>query len=412
MKLLYNIFIQLYSLTAKLLSFNNKKAKLWIEGRVHIFSELTKAFNNNTSPVIWMHCASLGEFEQGRPIIEKFIVQNSKFKVLITFFSPSGFEVQKSYTGANWIFYLPIDTAKNAKQFYEVVKPKLILFVKYEFWYHYISEAKARNIPLLLVSGIFREKQPFFKWYGKLYREMLNNFTYLFVQNQESFSLLKTIHQSNNIAVCGDTRFDRVIEIASQTKSFQNIENFISNATVIVAGSTWTEDDEELDHYANTHPEIKFIIAPHNVGSDRLTECLKLYKHSVLYSKIATATNDTNVLIIDNIGMLSTLYKYATICFVGGGFGGDGVHNVLEAAVYKKPILFGPEYEKYIEAIELIDANGAVSIDDALQLEQTLNRFINDETKTLETGLNAGNYVKNNSGATQEIVSYILSNFI
>jgi 3-deoxy-D-manno-octulosonic-acid transferase len=412
MKLLYNIFIQLYSLTAKLLSFNNKKAKLWIEGRVHIFSELTKAFNNNTSPVIWMHCASLGEFEQGRPIIEKFIVQNSKFKVLITFFSPSGFEVQKNYTGANWIFYLPIDTAKNAKQFYEVVKPKLILFVKYEFWYHYISEAKARNIPLLLVSGIFREKQPFFKWYGKLYREMLNNFTYLFVQNQESFSLLKTIHQSNNIAVCGDTRFDRVIEIASQTKSFQNIENFISNATVIVAGSTWTEDDEELDHYANTHPEIKFIIAPHNVGSDRLTECLKLYKHSVLYSKIATATNDTNVLIIDNIGMLSTLYKYATICFVGGGFGGDGVHNVLEAAVYKKPILFGPEYEKYIEAIELIDANGAVSIDDALQLEQTLNRFINDETKTLETGLNAGNYVKNNSGATQEIVSYILSNFI
>ena len=295
MKLLYNIFIQLYSLTAKLLSFNNKKAKLWIEGRVHIFSELTKAFNNNTSPVIWMHCASLGEFEQGRPIIEKFIVQNSKFKVLITFFSPSGFEVQKNYTGANWIFYLPIDTAKNAKQFYEVVKPKLILFVKYEFWYHYISEAKARNIPLLLVSGIFREKQPFFKWYGKLYREMLNNFTYLFVQNQESFSLLKTIHQTNNIAVCGDTRFDRVIEIASQTKSFQNIENFISNATVIVAGSTWTEDDEELDHYANTHPEIKFIIAPHNVGSDRLTECLKLYKHSVLYSKIATATNDTNV---------------------------------------------------------------------------------------------------------------------
>jgi len=412
MKLLYNIFIQLYSLTAKLLSFNNKKAKLWIEGRVHIFSELTKAFNNNTSPVIWMHCASLGEFEQGRPIIEKFIVQNSKFKVLITFFSPSGFEVQKNYTGANWIFYLPIDTAKNAKQFYEVVKPKLILFVKYEFWYHYISEAKARNIPLLLVSGIFREKQPFFKWYGKLHREMLNNFTYLFVQNQESFSLLKTIHQTNNIAVCGDTRFDRVIEIASQTKSFQNIENFISNATVIVAGSTWTEDDEELDHYANTHPEIKFIIAPHNVGSDRLTECLKLYKHSVLYSKIATATNDTNVLIIDNIGMLSTLYKYATICFVGGGFGGDGVHNVLEAAVYKKPILFGPEYEKYIEAIELIDANGAVSIDDALQLEQTLNRFINDETKTLETGLNAGNYVKNNSGATQEIVSYILSNFI
>jgi 3-deoxy-D-manno-octulosonic-acid transferase len=407
MKLLYNIFIQLYSITAKLLSFNNKKAKLWVDGRAHIFNELTNTFHNNTSPVIWMHCASLGEFEQGRPIIEKFKVQSLKFKVLITFFSPSGYEVQKQYAGADWIFYLPIDTAKNAKLFYEIVNPKLILFVKYEFWYHYINEAKALNIPLLLVSGIFRDSQPFFKWYGSLHREMLRCFTYLFLQNQASFDLLKTIHGADNITVCGDTRFDRVIEIASQIKSYQTIENFIGKSKLIVAGSTWTEDDEELDHYANTHPEIKFIIAPHDIGNDRLTECLKLYKHSVLYSKIDTATNDINVVIIDNIGMLSTLYRYATICFVGGGFGGDGVHNVLEAAVYHKPVVFGPEYEKYIEAIELIEANAAVSVDDALQLEQTLNHFITNDIKTLETGTNAGNYVKNNSGATQKIVHYL-----
>ncbi len=410
MKLLYYLFIQLYFVAAKFLSLNNIKAKQWIDGRKNIFQHLEEAFANNSDKVIWMHCASLGEFEQGRPVIEKLKLQSPNYKILITFFSPSGYEIQKDYAGADWVFYLPIDTENNVKQFYEIVNPLLIIFVKYEFWYYYIREAKKRNIPLLLVSGIFRNSQPFFKWYGTLHREMLGCFTYLFVQNKTSFDLLQTIHKANNVAVCGDTRFDRVVEIAAQAKSFQDVENFIGTSNVIVAGSTWTEDDEELDHYANTHPEIKFLIAPHNIGSDRLNECLRLYKHSVLYSKIDTAKSNTNVVVIDNIGMLSTLYKYATVCYVGGGFGGDGVHNVLEAAVYAKPVFLGPEFEKYAEAIDLIDAEGAISIESALELEEEFDKLFTNKNASLLMGNKAKDYVERNSGSSKKIIDYIYAN--
>ena len=410
MKLLYNIFIQLYSFAAKLISFSNPKATLWLDGRKDILNKLDAAFKGNQSKVIWMHCASLGEFEQGRPIVEKLKLQTPNAKFLITFFSPSGYEIQKNYAGADWVFYLPIDTATNAAQFYKIVNPSLIIFVKYEFWYHYIKEAKTQNIPLLLVSGIFRQSQPFFKWYGGLHRKMLSCFTYLFVQNEVSLNLLQTIHKSNNVAVCGDTRFDRVIEIAAQTKTYKDIENFIGTSPVIVAGSTWTEDDEELDHYANTHPEIKFIVAPHDITNDRLIECLTLYKHAVLYSKIDTAKADTNVVIIDNIGMLSTLYKYATICYIGGGFGGDGVHNVLEAAVYAKPVFFGDEYDKYTEAVELIEADGAIAVENALELETQLNQLFQNKNALLQMGNKAKYYVEKNSGATSKILNYIYAN--
>ena len=410
MKLLYNIFIQLYSFAAKLISFSNPKATLWLDGRKDILNKLDAAFKGNQSKVIWMHCASLGEFEQGRPIVEKLKLQTPNAKFLITFFSPSGYEIQKNYAGADWVFYLPIDTATNAAQFYKIVNPSLIIFVKYEFWYHYIKEAKTQNIPLLLVSGIFRQSQPFFKWYGGLHRKMLSCFTYLFVQNEVSLNLLQTIHKSNNVAVCGDTRFDRVIEIATQTKTYKDIENFIGTSPVIVAGSTWTEDDEELDHYANTHPEIKFIVAPHDITNDRLIECLTLYKHAVLYSKIDTAKADTNVVIIDNIGMLSTLYKYATICYIGGGFGGDGVHNVLEAAVYAKPVFFGDEYDKYTEAVELIEADGAIAVENALELETQLNQLFQNKNALLQMGNKAKYYVEKNSGATSKILDYIYAN--
>ncbi len=410
MKLLYNIFIQIYSVAAYLLSFTNHKAKLWLDGRKNIFEDLQGAFKNNDSEVIWMHCASLGEFEQGRPIIEKLRAKGAEYKILITFFSPSGYEIQKNYGGADWVFYLPVDTKKNADLFYKIVKPSLVIFVKYEFWYHYIAKAKNQNIPLLLVSGIFRKSQLFFKWYGSLYKEMLQCFTYLFLQNQASVDLLKSIQISGNAAVSGDTRFDRVVEIASQAKSLTAIETFIGNAQVVVAGSTWTEDDEELDHYAITHPEIKFIVAPHNIEKKRLDECLSLYKNAVLYSNIAKAKSNTNVVVIDNIGMLSTLYKYASICFIGGGFGGDGVHNVLEAAVYSRPVIFGFEYDKYIEAVELIDADGAISVENALELEKILSQLLKDPSMMGHMGNNAGKYVKMNSGATDKIVEYIYAN--
>lgn len=408
MKLLYNIFICLYPFAAKLISSKNAKAELWVNGRKDIFSQLQEAFELNNKPVVWMHCSSLGEFEQGRPVLEQLRTQYPNHKFLLTFFSPSGYEVRKKDECADWIFYLPMDSKKNAQQFFEKVKPSLILFVKYEFWFHYLNEAKNRNIPLLLISGIFRNSQPFFKWYGSFYRKMLACFTHFFVQDNNSVHLLNSLTSNKNVSLSGDTRFDRVIEIATQFQPIKAIEDFIGNSKVIVAGSTWTEDDEELDHYANLNSAIKFIIAPHQIENERINECLKLYKNSILFSEWKTNQSTTpNVLIIDNIGMLSKLYHYATICYIGGGFGDDGVHNVLEAAVYSKPVIFGPEYEKFIEAIELIDTNGAISIDNALELEKELNNLLNDSALYNKIASNAGNYVKNKAGATDKIIQYI-----
>ncbi len=413
MKGLYNIFVFIYPKIAWLISFKNTKAKLWLAGRKNIFERLQLAFNNNQNKVVWMHCASLGEFEQGRPIIESLKLQNTSCKILLTFFSPSGYEVRKNYNGADWIFYLPMDSSSNAKQFFDIVQPSLILFVKYEFWFYYNTEAKKRNIPLLLISGIFRDNQPFFQWYGSLHKQMLNCFAYFFVQNNESLELLNSIGFEKNIMISGDTRFDRVITIAQQFQSNSIVEEFIGNDKVIIAGSTWTEDDEELDHYANTHPEIKFIIAPHDIDEERIEECKILYKNSILYSHLTSDIShltSQNVLIIDNIGMLSSLYKYATVCYVGGAFGEDGVHNVLEAAVYFKPVVFGPEYDEYAEAIELIDAKGAYTVENVLELENVLNMLLPEGQEYHNACNNAGNYVKEKAGATEKIMQYIYEN--
>ncbi|MGI8950326.1 MAG: 3-deoxy-D-manno-octulosonic acid transferase [Chitinophagaceae bacterium] len=395
---------------AEIISPFNQKASLWIEGRKNIFKKLSAAFVKNFSPVIWVHCASLGEFEQGRPLMEKLKEIHPSHNILLTFFSSSGYQIQKNYSGADYIFYLPIDSKQNAKKFLEITKPSLILFIKYEFWFYYLQEAKQKNIPLLLISANFRNEQPFFKWYGSFHKKMLRCFMHLFVQNKISFNLLKNIGLKN-VTISGDTRFDRVTNITNNFKPIEIIEAFCKNNAVIVAGSTWSEDDEALDHFANTHPEIKFIIAPHDIGNERLKECKRLYKFSMLFSvyqksEIRNPTS-VNTLIIDNIGMLARLYKYATICYVGGGFGGDGVHNVLEAAVYYKPVIFGPEYEKYFEAVELIETGGAISIEDVLQLEKTLNNLLNNEDVYEKTSLYAGDYVKNKTGATEKIMQFI-----
>ncbi|MBA4197294.1 MAG: 3-deoxy-D-manno-octulosonic acid transferase [Chitinophaga sp.] len=423
MKLFYRLFIFLYPVIAKVISSNNAKAAAWVKGRKDIFERIEKALQNNEAPVIWLHCSSLGEFEQGRPVIEKLKKNNEKWKVLLTFFSPSGYEIRKNYEGADWIFYLPMDSPANARKFLSITKPSLVLFVKYEFWFYYLTEIKKQNIPLLLISGIFRESQAFFKWYGGFYKSMLHCFTHFFVQNETSAELLSGIGFTDNVTIAGDTRFDRVIEIANSFQPIEIIEQFIGETNkVIVAGSTWTEDDEELHHYVNTHPEIKFIIAPHDIQHERIDECLQFYKNAVLFSsyKLQVAgkkdevltTHDSqlvkyNCLIIDNIGMLSKLYKYATICYVGGAFGGDGVHNVLEAAVYHKPVVFGPEYEKYVEAAELINTEGGFSVENALELEQVFDELLKEESKYEVTCTKAGEYVKNKSGATDKIVSFI-----
>lgn len=358
-----------------------------------------------------MHCASLGEFEQGRPVLENMKALYPRIHVIITFFSSSGYEIQKNYPGADAVFYLPIDSPKNASQFLDIVQPALILWVKYEFWYHYIAEINKRHIPLLLISGNFWKEQLFFKWYGGFYRKILPCFTHLFVQTIESKELLETIGISGNVSISGDTRFDRVIEIAQSGEPLAFIEKFCGDYPVIVAGSTWPEDEEELDHFANTHPKIKFIIAPHEIGSVHLQEVKKLFTHSVLYSefiKEGVEPDDANVLIIDNIGMLSRLYKYATITYVGGGFGDEGVHNVIEAAVYGKPVIIGPVYENFVEAAELVDCGGAFSIDNALALEELLDVLLRSSHEYNKACEAAKTYVYSNGGAKEKIKQFII----
>ncbi len=412
MKLLYNIFIWLYPIVARLISGQNEKAKLWVEGRKDIFEKLEASFKNNMSRVIWIHCSSLGEFEQGRPVIEAIKKKDSTSKLLITFFSPSGYEIRKNYEGADWIYYLPMDSKVNAIRFFNIVKPELIIFVKYEFWFYYLQQARMRNINTILISGIFRSNQPFFKWYGDFNRTTLQFFTWLFVQNKVSAELLKRINRVNNVTISGDTRFDRVITIANQFEPIDVIEKFIGNCNkVVVAGSTWQEDDEVLHHYTIIHPEIKFIIAPHDIQKSRIDECKNLYTNAITFSQLREGINlesDTsNVLIINNIGMLSKLYHYSTISFVGGGFGGDGVHNVLEAAVYNKPVIFGEEYSKYREAIELVEIEGAFSVKNTLELEKILNKLFTDNNFYERSSKEAGEYVKNNAGATDIILAYL-----
>jgi 3-deoxy-D-manno-octulosonic-acid transferase len=415
-KFFYIIFIKIYPLAAALISPFNSKAALWRKGRKKILKKIEAAIHNDDAKKIWMHCASLGEFEQGRPLLEKFKILYPNYKIVLTFFSPSGYEVQKNNSIAHYIFYLPIDSKKNAKNFLELINPSLIVFVKYEYWYYYLKEAHARKIPLLLASGIFLSHFSFFKWYGKMRREMLHFFTHFFVQTENSKQLLQSINISN-VSVTGDTRFDRVLQIASEQKTFTEIEAFINNKKTIVAGSTWTDDDEVLDHFANTNTELKFIIAPHDISKDRLKECCQLYKHAVLFSdyinsitKDETLNENINTLIIDNIGTLKFLYRYATICYVGGGFGNDGIHNVLEAAVYYKPVVFGPAYENFSEAISLIDKGGAFDIDGPLELESQMEELLSDEKFYTETCKIAGDYVKNNAGATKAIMDYIQEN--
>jgi len=291
----------------------------------------------------------------------------------------------------------------------------LIIFIKYEFWHYYCKEAAERKIPLLLASGIFRANQIFFKWYGGFYRQILQNFTHLFVQDEESSFLMQQLGNADKTIISGDTRFDRVIEIVEQFEPLPTIEKFCGDATCIVAGSTWTEDDEELDHFINHHPTIKCIIAPHEIEEERLKECLTLYSNAMLYSDYELALNkrelilkEPQVLIINNYGMLTRLYHYAHICLVGGGFGGDGVHNVLEAAVYGKPVLMGPVYDKYKEAVDLVALGGCIEVENALELEEKLNQLLDPIDQMYANAAKAAkDYVYANAGATAKILNYI-----
>lgn len=414
-KLLYNLFLLLYSCGVRVAAIANPKARKWVLGRRNIFATINDQLKTNSGQPIWMHCASLGEFEQGRPLLEELKAANPGQKIVLTFFSPSGYEVMKDYKGADFVFYLPMDSPVNAKRFLDAVNPSLVLWVKYEYWFYYLSEIKKRNIPALLVSGIFRENQPFFTWYGDIWRDMLKSFTHFFVQNTGSQQLLATLGFKENVTLNGDTRFDRVLEIEKLFTEVPHIETFCGNDMVIVAGSTWEEDEIELLHFVNVHTHVKFIIAPHEIDKANLKDVKEEFPNSIFYSELESARSinneqrfSVNVLIIDNIGMLSRLYKYATIAYVGGGYGADGVHNVLEAAVYGKPVVFGPVYEKFDEAIGLVNYGGAVSIDGGpVKLENILNGLLNDEAERNKRGEAAKQFVYENAGASKKIIQFI-----
>ncbi len=415
---MYDTFLFLYSVGVRVASLWSPKAKKWLEGRKNIFTSINSKFitpkAGQNLKLLWMHCASLGEFEQGRPLLEELKMTNKELRIVLTFFSPSGYEVMKDYKGADHVFYLPMDSPVNAKRFLDILKPSLVLWVKYEYWFYYLQELHRRNIPTVLVSGIFRQNQPFFTWYGAIWRKMLGSFTHFFVQNEESKDLLKTIGFTSNVSVNGDTRFDRVLEIANTFEPLPLIEEFCGDSKVIVAGSTWEEDEIELLHFVKAHPEIKFIIAPHEIDEENLNDVKEGFRNSIFLSAFEQTSNlkseTSNVLIIDNIGMLSRLYRYATIAYVGGGFGDDGVHNVLEAAVYGMPVVFGPVYEKYEEAKGLVDEEGGISINGPLKLEGVLNALLKDEGERKRRGAAAKNYVLAHAGASQKIIRFIQEN--
>ncbi|MFN8243951.1 MAG: glycosyltransferase N-terminal domain-containing protein [Ferruginibacter sp.] len=412
----YTIFTKIYLLGIRLTAYWNPKARKWIAGRSDIFArmqtELMRAeppAANGNIPTIWMHCSSLGEFEQGRPLLEALRKQYPECRTVLSFFSPSGYEVIKDQPAADHIFYLPMDSPQNARRFISLVKPTLVLWVKYDFWYYYLMELSARKIPLLLVSGIFRPSQPFFKWYGAIWKKMLDCFTQLFVQNKNSAELLETISLQPLVAVSGDTRFDRVLSIAQDFTELPGISAFCNGYPVLVAGSTWDEDEVELLHFVNNNPQLRFIIAPHEIDPENLADLRRQFPASLFYSELGSkeAATGKHVLIIDNIGMLSRLYRYATVTYVGGGFGEDGVHNVLEAAVYGKPVVFGPVFHKYDEAVGLREAGGAVSASGPLELEAMLEQLFMNQAEREKMGQAARKFVQQQAGATGRIMEYI-----
>jgi len=407
----YNIFLLLYQAGINIASIWNNKAKLWVKGRKNVLERLAGKLVTIDPPIVWFHCSSLGEFEQGRPVIEKLRSNYPDSKILLTFFSPSGYEIRKDYKSADWVFYLPLDSKTNAKTFFDIVNPSLVIFVKYDYWYYYLTECKKRNIPLLLVSGIFRQDQPFFKWYGNLHRKMLNCFMHFFVQDKESYDLLKSIN-INDITIAGDTRFDRVSEIAENFKPIEEIEKFCGNSQVLVAGSTWPEDEKIIKEASTNLPDLKIIIAPHEIHKEHIDQLRSIFPDAVLHSQLRaqnTSPINSNTLIIDNIGMLSRLYHYAAITYIGGGFN-KGIHNTLEAAVHGKPVLFGPNYKKFKEAIGLIETSGGVCVNSSTELTSQLKRLLTNKNVLESSSKNSFDFVKQNKGATEKILYYINAN--
>lgn len=410
MQLLYNLSIYLYLMTIRFAALFNKKAAFWVNGRNGIWKKLEKSLKGKKK-IAWFHAASLGEFEQGRPVIEAFKSKYTDYSILLTFFSPSGYEIRKNYTGVDSVFYLPMDTPGNAKQFISIVQPKIVVFIKYEFWFNYISLLHKNKIPVYIISAIFRPNQHFFKWYGGWFRKQLRSFEGFFVQDERSVKLLRSIG-IDQVYQSGDTRFDRVAEIARQRKAFPLIEKFSKNHQVMLAGSTWPPDEKLIaSFFQNSNPGIKLIIAPHEIGDERIQSLLLLFAnyHPILFSEAnEQSILDTNVLIVDGMGFLSSLYQYCHVAYIGGGFG-KGIHNILEAVTFGKPVIFGPNYQKFAEARDLAGKGGAFPIDEN-NFTETILKLFNDPILYKKSSKSCLNYIDEKKGATSSIMKQIQVN--
>jgi len=404
---IYNILTQITHYLLKVVALFNPKIKLFVNGRKTVFATLKNAIKPSDK-TIWIHCASLGEFEQGLPIIEQLKLQYTSHKIVVSFFSPSGYEVKKNSTVADVIVYLPLDTKSNAKRFLDAVHPDLVVFVKYEFWPNYLSALKDRKIRTILVSAIFRENQAFFKFHGKWMQKYLNAFEHFFVQNEVSKKLLSQIH-FKNVTVSGDTRFDRVAAILKRDNQLQFIEDFKQDKTTIVYGSSWEDDEAIYVAFLNASEGVKHIIAPHNIKKEKIRRLkLTIKKPTLLFSEMeGRVLADYDVLIIDTVGLLTKIYSYADIAFVGGAFK-TGLHNVLEPAVYGVPIIIGNQYDKFQEAIDLVNKKGIVSVKSKKEYDAIISSLLKSKEKRNQLGEINRNYVAEKSGATQTIINYIL----
>lgn len=403
MNILYNFGIYTYKQLVNIASFRNLKARKMKQGHKEIFHYLAQ----NADPeggYIWIHASSLGEFEQGRPIIEAIKAHYPEQKIAITFFSPSGYEVRKNYPKADLICYLPFDLPNNVNRFLNILKPKQAIFIKYEFWGNYLNALAKRNIPTYIISAIFRPSQIFFRPYGGYFRKILQNFEHLYVQDENSKKLLKDIGITK-VSVTGDTRFDRVLEICSQAKELPLIEQFSKEKFTLIAGSSWPKDEEIFIDYFNRHPEMKLIIAPHEIHEEHIQFILsRLNRTTIRY----TQADEKNIqkadcIIIDCFGLLSSIYRYGQVAYVGGGFGA-GIHNVPEAAVYSIPVIFGPNHKKFKEAKELIIAGGGFSISKSEDFKLVMDRLLKNKEFLSKAGITAGQYIQNNSGASKKIL--------
>jgi len=409
MLFVYNLVVVLASQLLKFVALFSPKMKLFVDGRKLVFQTLADKIQSSDK-TIWFHAASLGEYEQGLPVIEAIKHQFPNHKIVVTFFSPSGYEVRKNNTVADVTVYLPLDTISNAKQFIDLVHPEMAFFIKYEYWPNYLNELKKQQIKTYLISGILREKQAFFKWYGGFYRNALKTFDYFFVQNESSKKLLQSIG-FNNVKVSGDTRFDRVVSILERDNSLDFIEQFKDNKTTIVIGSSWPKDESLLVNYINqSSDDVKFIIAPHNIKSEQIQELKNaITKKTILFSeKDNVNLSDSNVFIIDTIGILTKIYSYADIAYVGGGFGNPGVHNILEPATFGVPVVIGPNYSHFAEATALVNMEGCISIQNQIQLNEAFDLLLRNEDERLEKGHICSTFVQMNKGATQTIINHIL----